>query len=194
MDVAALWRSLRTDPAKAPHIGAHQATAGEEITINIAQTCRVALPPRRNLIPEVSVTITSNRPGVAAQVTIGANLNSPDGSYQGPTTTVGQGQFTATVSEVRTGFVILPSGWPVLGVGAEAIWADGSPHSVTLAYVQIACDPMVGLADADCRRSQSRVLAQHGLDLIPLNGLDLRQAASRALSNGVFIHAQSSVR
>jgi hypothetical protein len=79
MDVAALWRSLRTDPAKAPHIGAHQATAGEGITINVAQTCQVALPPRRNLIPEVSVTITSNRPGVAAQVTIGANLNSPDG-------------------------------------------------------------------------------------------------------------------
>ena len=143
MDVAALWRSLRTDPAKAPHIGAHQATAGEGITINVAQTCQVALPPRRNLIPEVSVTITSNRPGVAAQVTIGANLNSPDGSYQGPTTTVGQGQFMATVSEVRTGFVILPSGWPVLGVGAEAIWADGSPHSVTLTYVQIACDPWV---------------------------------------------------
>jgi hypothetical protein len=141
--IAALWRSLRTDPAKTPHIGAHQATPGEGITINVAQTCQIALPPRRNLIPEVSVTITSNRPGVAAQVTIGANLNSPDGSYQGPTTTVGQGQFMATVSEVRTGFVILPSGWPVLGVGAEAIWADGSPHSVTLTYVQIACDPWV---------------------------------------------------
>jgi hypothetical protein len=65
MDVAALWRSLRTDPAKAPHIGAHQATAGEGIAIDIAQTCQVALPPRQNLIPEVSVTITSNRPGVA---------------------------------------------------------------------------------------------------------------------------------
>ena len=45
MNVAALWRSLRTDPAKAPHIGAHQATAGEGITINVAQTCQVACRP-----------------------------------------------------------------------------------------------------------------------------------------------------
>ena len=83
MDVAALWRSLRTDPAKAPHIGAHQATAGEGIAINVAQTCQVALPARRNLIPEVSVTITSNRPGVAAQVTIEANLQQPGRQLSG---------------------------------------------------------------------------------------------------------------
>jgi hypothetical protein len=42
------------------------------------------------------VTVTSHRPGVAAQVSIGANLNSADGSYQGPTTTVGHGQFSAS--------------------------------------------------------------------------------------------------
>jgi hypothetical protein len=89
------------------------------------------------------VTVTSNRPGVDAQVTIAANLNSPDGSYQGPTTTVGQGQFTSTSSQVHAGFIVLPSGWPVLGVGAEATWADGAPHSVTLIYVQLACDPWV---------------------------------------------------
>ena len=76
------------------------------------------------------MTITSNRPGVDAQVTIAANLNSPDGSYQGPTTAVGQGQFTSTSSQVHASFVVLPSGWPVLGVGAETTWADGTPHSV----------------------------------------------------------------
>jgi hypothetical protein len=38
---------------------------------------------------------------------------------------------------------------------------------------------MVELVDADCRRSQSPVLAQHGLDVFALNGLGLRQAASR---------------
>jgi hypothetical protein len=142
MDIARWWRSMHTNAAVAPHAGAHLETPGEEITINIAQECQVALPSA-NRVPEVSVTITSNRPGVAAQVTVGANLNSPDGSYQGPTMIVGQGQFTATNSDVHAGFVVLPSGWPVLGVGAEATWADGAPHSVTLTYVQLACDPWV---------------------------------------------------
>jgi hypothetical protein len=73
----------------------------------------------------------------------GANLNSPDGSYQGPTTIVGQGQFTATNSDVHASFVALPSGWPVLGVGAEAAWEYGVPHSVALTYVQLAYDPWV---------------------------------------------------
>jgi hypothetical protein len=35
----------------------------------------------------------------------------------------------------------LPSGFPVLGVGAVADWADGA-HSATLTYEQIACDPL----------------------------------------------------
>jgi hypothetical protein len=70
---------MRADPAAAPHAGAQLATAGEEITISVAQECQVALPAG-NRVPEVSVTITSNRPGVDAQVTIAANLNSPDGA------------------------------------------------------------------------------------------------------------------
>jgi hypothetical protein len=86
---------------------------------NVMQDRQIALPSG-NRIPAVSVT-ASNRPGVAAQVFIAANLNSPDGSYQGPTTVVGQGQLTATTSSVLANFVVLPSGWPVLGVGAEAI-------------------------------------------------------------------------
>jgi hypothetical protein len=48
--------------------------------------------------------VASNRPGVAAQVSVAANLNSPDGSYQGPTTVVGQGQFSATTSSVLANF------------------------------------------------------------------------------------------
>jgi hypothetical protein len=142
MDIARTWHSLHADSAAVPHAGAHLETAGEEITISVVQQCQIALPSG-NVVPEVSVTITSNRSGVDALVTIGANLNSPDGSYQGPTTTVGQGQFTSTSSEVHAGFVVLPSGWPVLGVGAEATWADGAPHSVTLTYAQLACDPWV---------------------------------------------------
>jgi hypothetical protein len=142
MDIARTWHNTRSDPTVAPHAGAHLPAAGEEITISVSQECQVALPAA-NLVPEVSVTVTSNRPGVDAQVTIAANLNSPDGSYQGPTKIVGQGQFTSTSSQVHAGFVALPSGWPVLGVGAEAIWADGAPHSVTLNYVQLACDPWV---------------------------------------------------
>jgi hypothetical protein len=65
---------------------------GEEITISVSQDCQVALPAA-NLVPEVSVTVTSNGGGVNSQVTIAANLNSPDGSYQGPTKRVGQGLY-----------------------------------------------------------------------------------------------------
>jgi hypothetical protein len=145
MDIGGRWRSMRADPAEAPRPGAHQQTAGPGITISVAQQCQVALPlASASPVDEVSVTVTSHRPGVAAQVSIGANLNSPDGSYQGPTTTVGQGQFTATGSQVHTGFVVLrAAGWPVLGVGAEATWADGAPASFDLTYVQLACDPLV---------------------------------------------------
>ena len=142
MDVARLWQSLRSNPADAPRAGVLLQTAGSDITISVTQECLIALPPRRSRIPEVTVTVTSQRPGVAGQVTIGANFNSPDGSYQGPTTAVGQGQFTATELQVRVRFVLLPSGFPVLGVGAVADYADGV-HSATLTYVQIACNPWV---------------------------------------------------
>ena len=142
VDIARLWQSLRTNPSAAPHAGVHLQAAGSEITISVAQECLIALPPQSSRIPEVNVTITSHRPGVAAQVTIAANFNSHDGSYQGPTTMVSQGQFTATNSEVHARFVLLPSGFPVLGVGAVADYADGV-HSVTLTYEQIACNPWV---------------------------------------------------
>jgi hypothetical protein len=137
-----MWRNMRADPAAAPHVGAHLETAEPGITISVTQECQIALPPRTNLIPAVSVAVISQRPGMAAQVTIAANFNSTDGSYQGPTTTVGQGQFTASSSQVQARFILLPSGFPVLGVGAVADWSDGA-HSATLTYEQIACDPWV---------------------------------------------------
>jgi hypothetical protein len=142
MDIARMWRSMHADPADAPHAGTHLETAGPGITISVTQECQIALPPQNNRIPAVSVTVTSQRPGMAAQVTIAANFNTPDGSYQGPTTRVGQGQFTATDSLVQARFILLPSGFPLLGVGAFADWADGT-QSGTLTYEQIACDPWV---------------------------------------------------
>ena len=141
MDIPSFWRSQRAS-AGPPQAGAHVMTAEAGITINVMQDCRIALPTG-NRFPAVSVMVASNRPGVAAQVSVAANLNSPDGSYQGPTTVVGQGQFTATASSVLANFIVLPSGWPVLGVGAEAIWADGAPNSLGLTYVQLECDPWV---------------------------------------------------
>jgi hypothetical protein len=144
MDIAGLWRSMRADPAEVPRPGAHQQTAGVGITISATQQCQVALPLPNYTPDEVTVTVTSHRPGVAAQVSIGANLNSPDGSYQGPTTTVGQGQFTARRSHVHAGFIVLPAaGWPVLGVGAVATWDDGAPDSAALSYEQLACHPYI---------------------------------------------------
>ena len=87
MDIADAWRTLRTNPADAPRAGAHLETAGQSITTTITQECVVALP-RASYSPDlVTITVTSLRPGVAGHVTVGANLNSPDGSYQGPTTT-----------------------------------------------------------------------------------------------------------
>jgi hypothetical protein len=142
MDVASMWRSLRTNPADLPQAGVHVESVGSEITISVAQECLLALPPRQSLIPEVSVTVTSQRPGVAGQLTIGANFNSPDGSYQGPTTMVGQGQFTDTVSQVHVRFILLPSGFSVLGVGAAVDYADGV-HGGALTYHHIACNPWV---------------------------------------------------
>ena len=82
----------------------------------LTQSVQIALPPQNNRIPAVSVTVTSQRPGMAAQVIIAANFNSVDGSYQGPTTKVGQGQFTATNSLVQARFIVLPSGFPVLSI------------------------------------------------------------------------------
>ena len=105
MDIASIWRSMRADPAEAPHPGAHQQVAGEGITIAVTQQCQATLPLAGFTADEVTVTVTSHRPGVAAQVSIGANLNSPDGSYQGPTTTVGQGQFT-TAARSRSVLVL----------------------------------------------------------------------------------------
>jgi hypothetical protein len=114
------------------------------ITLSVTQQCQAALPLQKLTADEVSVTVSSQRPGVAAQVLIAANLNSQDGSYQGPTTTVGQGQFTATGSQVEARFVVLPAaGWPVLGVGAVATWEDGTPESAALSYEQLACDPLI---------------------------------------------------
>lgn len=112
MDVADVWRNLRTNPADVPQAGIHLQTAGSEITISVAQECLVALPPRLTMTPVVNVTITSQRPGVAGQVTIGANFNSLDGSYQGPTTNVGQGQFTDTISQVMPALFYCPPAFP----------------------------------------------------------------------------------
>ena len=147
MDIAGTWRNAHLDTAEMPRPGIHQGAPADGITITVTQQCQVALPVPSLKADEVTVTVTSHRPGVAAQVTVGANLNSMDGNYQGPTTTVGQGQFTATDSQVRVGFVVLPTDpWPVLGVGAEATWGDGTAQSIALTYVQIECDHLVWLS------------------------------------------------
>ncbi|HEV2370887.1 MAG TPA: hypothetical protein VGS19_01850 [Streptosporangiaceae bacterium] len=84
MDIAGMWRGMRAGPADVPRPGAHQAPADGITLSSVTQQCQVALPVPGITPDEVTVTVTSQRPGVAAQVTIGANLNSQDGSYQGP--------------------------------------------------------------------------------------------------------------
>lgn len=70
-------------------------------------------------------------------------------------TAAGQGQFTATSSHLDAGLVVLPGAeGTVLGVGAEASWADAEPQSVTLTYeLLVECDTKVP------RRRLIRVLA-----------------------------------
>ena len=142
MDVASEWRTLRRNSTEIPQPGVIVQSLGSEITINVVQQCVVVLPPRAAMSPVVDVTVASLRPGIAGAVSIGANFNSLDGSYQGPTTNVGQGNFTATNSEIHARFILLPSGFPVVGVGAVVDYADGV-HSATLTYQQIACNPWV---------------------------------------------------
>jgi hypothetical protein len=144
MDITHVWRTLRADPAALPHVGAHLETAGQEITTTISQECVVAVP-RASYSPNlVTITVTSHRPGVAGHVTVGANLNSRDFSYQGPTTTVGHAEFTAAISQVVVRFVVLPwTGFPVLGFDAQVDWLDGAPESITLDYVLLECNPWV---------------------------------------------------
>ncbi len=131
---------MSDQPGDAPRAGAHQHAATEGITISgLTQQCQTAIPLPSLVADEVTVTVTSGRPGQAAQVAVGANFNSPDGSYQGPTMTVGHGQFTATSSEVKVSFVVLPANWPLLGVGAEAVWEDGTQPSAALTYAALVC-------------------------------------------------------
>jgi hypothetical protein len=141
MDIADMWRNLRASPADVPLPGAHLGTPPEPgITISVTQQCQLVLPSSDLIADEVTVTVTSLRPGAAAEVSIFANFNSRDGSYQGPSTEVGRGQFTATRPQVDTAFVVLPGmggtiGWDaVLGIAAEAIWTDGAPLSAALTY------------------------------------------------------------
>jgi len=144
MEIAATWRSMRANAADVPRPGAHLATAGPGVMTSIKQDCVVALPPVSYSPDLVTVTVTSHRPGVAGHVRVYANLNTPNGSYQGPTTKVGENEFSATSSEVSIRFVVLPwTGVPVLGFGAVVDWADGAPQSLTLDYVLLACNPWV---------------------------------------------------
>lgn len=145
MDISGMWRTLRPASSAMPRAGAGSEAAVGGITISVEQQCQAALPVSSGITVDlVTATVTSQRPGIAAQVSIGANFNSADGSYQGPTTAVGQGEFTATSSQTQATFVVARAvGWPVLGVGAEATWADGAPGSPALTYVEIACDPFV---------------------------------------------------
>jgi hypothetical protein len=147
MDTARLWRGMQVDPAIALAPGAHQQTADMGITLGVTQQCQVALPlwdsPLWSFKPsEINVTVSSNRPGVAAKVTVAANLNSLDLNYQGSPITVGHGEFTATSGHIYAGFVGLrPAGWPLIGVGAFATWQDGAPDSVDLTYLLLECEP-----------------------------------------------------
>jgi hypothetical protein len=141
MDITGLWHSFRPNSADAPRPGAHYATAEAGIRTTLSQDCVIALPPSSYSPNLVTVTVTSLRPGVAGHVTVLVNLNSRDASYQGPTINVGEGDFTATNSQVIVRFVVLPwVGLPMLGYGGVADWADGT-RSLTLNYVLFECNP-----------------------------------------------------
>jgi hypothetical protein len=134
-----MWRTLRVDPAAVPAPGFRQESAGAGIDISVTQQCQLVLPPTALSADEVTVTVTSGRAGATGKVSVGANFNSTDGSYQGPTHPVGSGQFTASNPVVQVRFVVLDPGFPILGVGAQAEWDDGTPVSYALTYAQLHC-------------------------------------------------------
>src|SRR5512132_3373267 len=122
MDIAGMWRSMRADPADAPRPGAHQETAGAGITISVTQQCQVALPLAGLTPDEVTVTVTSHRPGVAAQVSIAANFNSPDGSYQAPRQRSGR---ASSPPAARTSTPVAASCPPAGPCSVSAPWPRG---------------------------------------------------------------------
>jgi len=140
VDIADLSRRLRADPTVALRPGEQQQTADQGIKISsLTQQCQQTIPLQTLAVDVVTVTVTSQRPGVAAQVSFWANFNSLDLSYQGPSIAVGQGQFTDTNSQAQASFAVQSSNWPILGVATTATWADGAPESLALQYAVIVC-------------------------------------------------------
>jgi hypothetical protein len=144
MEIPDVWRHAQAHHATTAQVrpGQPQQAPPDSLAItDIVQQCQNIIPilHLNLLIDAVTVTVTSGRPGVGGQVTVGVNLNSFDGSYQGPVSIVGQGQFTATNSQFQTTFTIWPDQWPMLGVGAWTYWDDGAPKSFALEYKDIAC-------------------------------------------------------
>jgi hypothetical protein len=143
MEIPDVWRRVQAHHADTAQVrpGEPQQAPPDSFAIDVVQQCRSIIPilHLNLLIDGVTVTVTLGRPGVGGQVTVGVNLNSLDGSYQGDVWIVGQGQFTATSSQFQTTFTIWPDQWPVLGVGAWADWDDGAPQSFALEYKDIVC-------------------------------------------------------
>jgi hypothetical protein len=144
MDIAGLWRSLRTDSAEVPRPGVSRQTDPAGISLSVSQFCEAPVPlVHRFVADHVTVTVTSNRPGQPGQVVMGGNFNSAGGNYQGPTWPIGEGQFTSTTSQVQASFVLIPIRWPYLGVYAQVTWQDGTPDSLAITYVEIGCHPPI---------------------------------------------------
>ena len=86
-----------------PLLAAAPARADETgVTItSVAQSCfQIQVPwlPRPVTLRRITVTATSHRPGAPAAVAFGYNLNSADGSYQGPTSVAGSEGTTGSVA------------------------------------------------------------------------------------------------
>jgi hypothetical protein len=140
VDIADTRRRMGAGPAGAIGPDAQQQTADQAIKIsNLTQQCQQTIPLQTLAVDVVTVTVTSQRPGVAAQVSFWANFNSLGLSYQGPSIAVGQDQFTDTKSRAEASFAVQSSSFPILGVAAAATWADGAPESVALQYAVIVC-------------------------------------------------------
>ncbi len=126
--------------AAASHTGGARAAAGVSLR-SIKQRCvTVTVNGKRVTFDRVTVTAASGRKHAAATVSFEYNLNSADGSYQGPASQFAVGHFTKKRGTATATLRLPQPAYPVLGLSAAAVWADGRPTSYALDYKKIlAC-------------------------------------------------------
>lgn len=122
----------------APANGSVAAAGGVHIK-HVKQQCTVVRRAGKKVtVDRVTVTAVSGRPGVRAVLDFAYNLNSADGTYQGPAKRFAVRHFTKPKGKTSAWFSLAKTAWPIMGLSVEATWSDGAAPSIDLTYVKVA--------------------------------------------------------